>query len=51
MKLSHTGKPSTNKGQIFITNGIENKYINSNLPIPKGWKRGMTRNKKKGKIK
>lgn len=49
MKLSHTGKTSSNKGQIFITNGIENKYIDSNLPIPKGWKRGITRNKNKGK--
>ena len=47
MRNAKLGKHASNKDQIFITNGIENKYISRNMPIPNGWRHGMTRNKKK----
>ena len=30
-------------GKMRITNGVENKIIDSNSPIPDGWRRGMKR--------
>jgi hypothetical protein len=32
-----------NKGKIFITNGIKNQLIHKKGPIPKGWRKGMTK--------
>lgn len=34
-------------GKIRITDGVENKIIDSNLPIPDGWNRGITRHSKR----
>lgn len=33
-------------GKIRITNGLENKQIEPDQPVPDGWRRGMTRFKK-----
>ena len=33
----------TKGSEIFITDGISNKRIKSNIEIPSGWKRGITR--------
>ena len=40
------GKPSPNKGMIWITNGTVNKYINKDDSIPLGWYKGCTQSKK-----
>ena len=37
----------SNKGKVFITNGIENKYVPKDYPLSNGWKYGMTRKNKK----
>ena len=35
------GIPPNHKGKVWITNGIERKFYDKNLPIPTGYKRGM----------
>ena len=35
------GIPPNHKNKIWITNGIERKFYDKNLPIPTGYKRGM----------
>lgn len=42
-----TGNGNPMYGKIRITNGKENKIIDSNTPIPDGWVRGMKRNVKR----
>lgn len=46
-KLKGKGQPSTNKGMIWITNGINNKYIHKKDIIPEGWYKGCTQVKHK----
>lgn len=41
-KLKGKGQPSANKGMIWITNGINNKYINKEDIIPDGWYKGCS---------
>lgn len=43
MRNAKIGKPTSNKGKIFITNGYDNKYISKTDVIPDGWWHGMTR--------
>lgn len=42
IKLKGKGQPSANKGMIWITNGINNKYINKEDIIPDGWYKGCS---------
>ena len=43
---ANTGKTPSNKGKIWITNGVINKYIAITQPLPDGWKPGITRHTK-----
>ena len=43
MSNSVKGKGNPMYGKVRITNGVENKIIDSNSPIPDGWRRGMKR--------
>lgn len=43
MRNAKLGKTPSNKGKVFITNGIENKYVPKDYILPNGWKYGMTR--------
>lgn len=47
MSNSVTGNKNPMYGKIRITDGVENKIIDSNLPIPDGWSRGITRHGKR----
>lgn len=44
---SHKGLVPSNKGKIFITNGINNRYISKTDIIPHGWWKGLTTRKNK----
>lgn len=46
-KKSSPGERNGMYGKVRITNGHENRQITSDQSIPEGWKRGMTRFKKK----
>lgn len=46
IRKSKIGKIPNNKGKVFITNGIKNKYISKVFKLPDGWKYGLTRKKK-----
>ena len=46
IRKSKIGKIPNNKGKVFITNGIKNKYISKDFKLPDGWKYGLTRKKK-----
>lgn len=39
------GKPASNKGMIWITDGVNNAYIHKDVNIPKGWHKGSTQNR------
>ena len=41
-KFIGKGEPSPNKGKIWITDGINNAYINKHDIIPDGWRKGAT---------
>lgn len=42
--VKKTIKPNPmKKGKVCITNGVENKFVLPDLPIPEGWRRGETR--------
>lgn len=43
MSNSVKGKGNPMYGKVRITNEVENKIIDSNSPIPDGWRRGMKR--------
>ena len=47
MSEAHKGKTSPNKGKHYkwITNGIENRQIAKNIPIPDGFRKGRTINR------
>lgn len=47
MRNAKLGKPSSNKGKVWITNGIKNKYVLNTDKLPDGWQYGMTRHKGK----
>lgn len=51
MRNAKLGKKSSVKGKIMITNGIKNKFVPKDEPIPEGWWHGMTHNDEKGIIK
>jgi group I intron endonuclease len=40
MSSSHKGRTSPTLGKRWITNGVKNRIICKNLPIPDGWKSG-----------
>lgn len=44
-----SGFTSCHKGKIQITDGIKNRYIFADEPIPTGWHRGSTQNHKNEK--
>lgn len=46
MSKAKLGKAPSNKGKLWITNGIENHYVSKELPIPEGWWHGMTHKNK-----
>ena len=46
-KKGSPGERNGMYGKVRITNGLENKQIDSDQPIPEGWRRGMTRFKEK----
>jgi hypothetical protein len=37
-----------NKGKITITNGVDDRKIDADFPIPEGWRRGRTKGKRFG---
>lgn len=41
--LAKLNMPAVNKDKFCITNGIETKFHNKNLPIPAGWLKGTSR--------
>ena len=45
MSKSVTGNKNPMYGKMRITNGVENRIIDSNSLIPDGWRRGITRKK------
>ena len=47
MRNKKIGKSSNTKGKIAITDGIKNRYISKDDPIPARWKRGFSRRREK----
>lgn len=45
-KSKNKGDKNPNFDTVWITNGIENRQINKNLDLPKGWKQGRILNKR-----
>lgn len=39
-KVRKEPKPREERGKFWITNGVENRRISKNEPIPNGWRRG-----------
>lgn len=42
LKESYRKKGCVHTGKKWITNGVENKWHDPKLPIPKGWRYGRT---------
>ena len=47
MRNAKLGKEPSNKGKIWITDGIKNKYVSKDFELPNGWRYGMVHHKGK----